>query len=163
MDLAVKTSPRGEAEEKLRDNPVQRSLARQRVMLSRRVNAYYDLMALPHLRSATYGFAVEPSNPNGREMRGSPIYSAYLFMRAIPRTPVDRTVAMAVASPPVLAFANSAVARHPQDHARWFLRESCNEADRIACATARRLLALTNKDVYGRAFTGRVTPNQRRL
>ena len=40
---------------------------------------------------------------------------------------------------PVLAFANSAVARHPQDHARWFLRESSDEADRIACATARMI------------------------
>jgi hypothetical protein len=36
---------------------------------------------------------------------------------------------MAVASPPVLAFANSAVARHPQDHASWFVRESFNEAE----------------------------------
>ena len=45
MDLAVKTSPRGEAEEEIpRDDPVQRSLARQRVMLSRRVKAYYDLI-----------------------------------------------------------------------------------------------------------------------
>jgi hypothetical protein len=46
---------------------------------------------------------------------------------------------MAVPSPSVLAFAESATARHPQDHARWFSRESCNEADRIACATARTI------------------------
>jgi hypothetical protein len=71
-----------------------------------------------------------------REMTGSPICPVHLFMRSIPRTAVDRTLHMAVASPPVLAFANSAVARHPQDHASGFLRESCNEADRIACATA---------------------------
>ena len=45
MDLAVKTSPQGEAEEENpRNDPVQRSLARQRVMLSRRVIAYYDLI-----------------------------------------------------------------------------------------------------------------------
>ena len=44
---------------------------------------------------------------------------------------------MAVASPTVLAFANFAVARHPQDHARWFLRESCNEAGSGSlCGTA---------------------------
>ena len=45
----------------------------------------------------------------------------------------------AVTSPTVIAFANFAVARRPQDHARWFLRESSNEADRIACATARTI------------------------
>ena len=45
----------------------------------------------------------------------------------------------AVTSPTVVAFANFAMARHPQDHARWFLRESRNEADRIACATARTI------------------------
>ncbi len=44
---------------------------------------------------------------------------------------------VAVASPTVLAFANFAVARHPQDHARWFLRESCNEAGSGSlCGTA---------------------------
>jgi len=36
---------------------------------------------------------------------------------------------MAVASPSVLAFANCAVARRPQAHARWFLREASNEAN----------------------------------
>jgi hypothetical protein len=45
----------------------------------------------------------------------------------------------AVASPTVIAFAKFAVARHPQDHARWFSRVSFNEADRIACATARTI------------------------
>ena len=40
--LRSRLSPRGEAEEEIpRDDPVQRSLARQRVMLSRRVIAYY--------------------------------------------------------------------------------------------------------------------------
>ena len=46
---------------------------------------------------------------------------------------------MAVASPTVVAFANFAVARHPQDHARWFLRGSGNEADRFTCVTARTI------------------------
>ena len=47
---------------------------------------------------------------------------------------------LAVASPTVLAFANFAVARHPQStHARWFSRGSCNEADRFTCVTARTI------------------------
>jgi hypothetical protein len=71
---------------------------------------------------------------------------------------------LAVASPTALAFAISAVARHPRDHARWFLRGSCNEADRFACATARTVASPSpTKDVYDRAFAGRVTPNRRRL
>jgi hypothetical protein len=45
----------------------------------------------------------------------------------------------AVASPTVSAFANSVVARRPHAHARRFPRESCNEADRFACATARKV------------------------
>jgi hypothetical protein len=49
---------------------------------------------------------------------------------------------LAVASPTVLAFAISALARHPQQpHARWFLRGPCNEADRFACATARTIVS----------------------
>jgi hypothetical protein len=70
-------------------------------------------------------------------MRGCPISSVHLFMRTFPTTPVDRTVAYGCCSPPVLAFARFAVARHPLDHAGGFLRESCDEADRIACAAAR--------------------------
>jgi hypothetical protein len=53
---------------------------------------------------------------------------------------------MAVASPAVIAFANSFMARHPQDHARWFSRGSCNEADTGSLVLRpARLLALTNK------------------
>ena len=66
--------PQGEVKvEAPPDDPVQRSLARQRVMLSRRVIAYYDLMCASLLHSTTYEFAVESSNPDGWEKRGSPI------------------------------------------------------------------------------------------
>src|SRR5262245_12892678 len=53
---------------------------------------------------------------------------------------------MAVASPTVIAFANSFMARHPLNHARWFSRGSCHEADTSSLALRpARLLALTNK------------------
>ena len=66
---------------------------------------------------------------------------------------------LAVASPTVLAFAILAVARHPQCHASWFARGLCNEADRFACATARTVASPSpTKDVYHRAFAGRVAP-----
>jgi hypothetical protein len=100
MDLTVKTSPWGEAEEENpRGDPVQRSLARQRVIVSRRVNAYYDLIRASAIHSATYGFVVEPSDPCGRDSRGSPLYSEHLFVRAIPRTPVDRQGALGCCFP----------------------------------------------------------------
>jgi len=74
MDLAVKTSPQGEAEEEIpRDNPVQRSLARQRVIVSRRVSAYYDLICASPFEPAAYEFAVDSFIPGGKEERGSPI------------------------------------------------------------------------------------------
>ena len=70
----------------------------------------------------------------------------------------------AVASPTVLAFAISAVARHPHCHASWFTRGLCNGADRFTCATARTVASPSpTKDVYDRAFAGWVTPIQRRL
>ena len=143
MDLAVKTPPQGEAEEEApKDNPVQRSLARHRVMLSRRVIAYYDLMCASHLHSATYGFAVEPSNPVGREARGSTIYNrcvcSYVpFLK--PRW--TGRLHLAVTSPTVIALANSFVARHPHNHAHWFSRGSCNEANRFTCVAARTIVS----------------------
>ena len=74
-------------------NPsIQRPLARQRVMLSRRVIAYYGLIRPSESLPATYGFAAEAAAPKeiglGWESRGSPIYSAGLCSRAASHTPV---------------------------------------------------------------------------
>ncbi len=52
------------------DEPVQRPLARQRVMLSRRVNAYYDLIRNSRPLPATYGF-VDGSLPYGLVWAGT--------------------------------------------------------------------------------------------
>ena len=56
-----------------------------------------------------------PTVSYGLKSRGSPIYSACLFHRAISGTPALRSVAVAVTSPIVLAFAISAEAQqaHP--------------------------------------------------
>ena len=71
---------------------IQRPLARQRVMLSRRVIAYYGLIRDSESLSATYGFAAESAAPKeiglGWGSRGSPIYSAGLCSRAASHTPV---------------------------------------------------------------------------
>ena len=71
---------------------IQRPLARHRVMLSRRVIAYYGLIRDSESLSATYGFAAEAAAPKeiglGWGSRGSPIYSAGLCSRAASLTPV---------------------------------------------------------------------------
>ena len=73
---------------------IQRPLARQRVMLSRRVIAYYGLIRVSESLPATYGFAAESAAPKEIglrwESRGSPIYSAGLCSRAASLTPVSR-------------------------------------------------------------------------
>ena len=71
--------------------PVQRPLARQGVMLSPRVVAYYGLIRTSRGLPSTYGF-VDRSLPLP-VARGSPIYSACPFHRAAPWTPTDRAVA----------------------------------------------------------------------
>ena len=84
---------------------IQRPLARQGVMLSLRVIAYYGLIRPSGSLSATYEFATEAAAPKeigfGGESRGSPIYSAGLCSRAASLTPVSRRVQMTVASSPV--------------------------------------------------------------
>ena len=71
---------------------IQRPLARHRVMLSRRVIAYYGLIRPSESLPATYGFAAGAAAPKeigfGWESRGSPIYSAGLCSRAASLTPV---------------------------------------------------------------------------
>ena len=71
---------------------IQRPLARQRLMLSRRVIAYYGLIRVSESLSATYGFAAESAAPKEIglrwESRGSPIYSVGLGSRAASHTPV---------------------------------------------------------------------------
>ena len=74
-----------------RDRPVQRPLARQRVMLSRRVVAYYGLIRGSGPLRPTCGFRrpVFASRPRPGD---SLLYSACPSVRAVCRTPADRVV-----------------------------------------------------------------------
>ncbi len=71
---------------------IQRPLARHRVMLSRRVIAYYGLIRPSGSLPAAYGFAAGSAAPKEIglrwESRGSPIYSVGLCSRAASLTPV---------------------------------------------------------------------------
>jgi hypothetical protein len=96
---------------------IQRPLARHRVMLSRRVIAYYGLMRPSESLPATYGFAARSAAPKEIglrwESRGSPIYSAGLGSRAASHTPVARRVLETVSSSSVLAFTPMVRVRRP--------------------------------------------------
>ena len=99
------------------DDSVQRPLAHQWVMLSRRVIAYYGLIRASRVLPSTYLFVDGSSYPwdlSGRDARGSPIYSLFLYLRAALRTPVNRMAASGCASPFALAFVASIRTRHPQ-------------------------------------------------
>ena len=71
---------------------IQRPLAHHRVMLFRRVIAYYGLIRPSESLPAAYGFAAEAAAPKEIgfrwESRGSPIYSVGLDPRAASLTPV---------------------------------------------------------------------------
>ena len=74
-----------------RNRPVQRPLARQRVVMSRRVVAYYGLIRGSRSLSSTYDFrqwifALRPRPGD------SLLYSACPSVRAVCRTPADRVV-----------------------------------------------------------------------
>ena len=70
---------------------VQRPLARRRVLLSRRVIAYYGLIRASRALLPTYEFVDRSLLPPAA--RGSPLYSACLYPSCHPWTPADRTSA----------------------------------------------------------------------
>ena len=138
---------------------IQRPLARHRVLLSRRVIAYYGLIRASESLPAAYGFAAGSASPKehglGWESRGSPIYSDGLDSRAASLTPVARRVRMAVASPPVLAFTRLLEVRRPH----WSFR-GCRVHVKLRPAS---WLALRSRTFTFELAPMRVTPNRRRI
>jgi hypothetical protein len=96
------------------NHPVQRSLAPQRVMLSRRIIAYYDLIRASRSLPPVYGLS-SGSLPYG--LVGWLVFSH----RAIFRTPAARRLHTVVASSPSLAFPVSAEGRRSRLHAGRFI------------------------------------------
>jgi len=90
-----------------------------------------------------------------RGMRGSPIYSSFLFQRAVSRTPADRKGSYDYSSPRSLqAFPIFALGRHPHRPHRRFSGGQCHEAAEFTlCYGPMDCLPFTDKDLYYRAFT----------
>ena len=132
-------------------------MARQRVMLSRRVIAYYGLIRDSEFLPAAYGFAAEAAAPKeiglGWESRGSPIYSVGLCSRAASLTPVPRRVQMTVASSSVLAFTSELRVRR----SHWLFEAAEFTPSLLrAYVTARELASPPFEDVYFRASANQV-------
>jgi hypothetical protein len=128
------------------DNPVQRPLAPQRVMLSPRLVAYYGLIRNSQPLPSTYDL-YDGSLPYGLVWAGIERLPNLLHMSLssvpsyVPRR--AKRLHSTVPSPSVLAFATFAQARHPQSHTRRFSHRSCNEAARFAlCYGPEESLAL---------------------
>jgi hypothetical protein len=109
-------------------NPVQRPLARRRVMLSLRVNAYYGLIRNSQPLPSTYGL-YDGSLSYGLVWTGIERLPNLLRVSfsSVPPSGPRRTKRLqsTVASSLILAFAPSAWARHPQ------FRHAGSEADRV--------------------------------
>ena len=136
-----------------RDRPVQRPLARQRVVLSRRVIAYYGLIRGSRFLSSTYGFRrwVFALRPKAGD---SLLYSACPSARAVCRTPADRVVNAASNAtrgslrPSVKGSASAMV------HAKVGSRVACLTRLHSSLYAAARTVAspAPTQDVYFRAF-----------
>ena len=129
-----------------KNNPVQRPLALQRVMLSPQVIAYYGLIRNSRPLPPIY-LLYDGSLPYGHVWAGIERLPNLLRMSlsTVPPSGPRRAERLptTVPSPPVLAFAISARARHPQPHARRFSRGQRNEASKFTlCYGPVELLAL---------------------
>ncbi len=90
------------------DNPVQRSLAHRRVMLSRQVIAYYDLICASRRHPAAY--FLRPRDTTRSERVPNLLCAPFPSCR--PQHPGRPDDCMAVSTSSVSAFAQSAWARH---------------------------------------------------
>jgi hypothetical protein len=136
-----------------RNRPVQRPLARQRVVLSRRVVAYYGLIRGSRSLPSTYDFRqwVFALRPRPGD---SLLYSACPSVRAVCRTPADRVVSAASSAtrgslrPSVRGSASAMV------HAKVGSRVACLTRLHSSLYAAARTVAgpAPTQDVYFRAF-----------
>ena len=133
------------------DNPVQRPLALLRVMLSRRIIAYYGLIRASRLHPPAY-FLRPGGQLGGRE---GPQFTLCVFS-SVPSSVPRRTWRLhsTVPSPSTIAFAISAVARRPLIHARWFTRGCVTRLQSSLYATARRMA----RPSPARTFTLELSP-----
>ena len=123
--------PSVEASGRPRRPPVQRSLARRRVMLSRQVTAYYDLIrgsaALPPISFSLYGGSLPAAKP-----QRFPAFLCVSFRPCRLPYPAGRRGFATVPIPSALAFAQHRQARHPAHPRNRFTRGTSFGAAKFA-------------------------------
>jgi hypothetical protein len=132
---------------------VQRPLARQQVLLSRRVAAYYGLISASHHLPATYVF-VDGSLLRADNERVPNLLrvSVLVVPPSAPRRP--ERLHSAVASPLTLAFVLFARTRHPHVRAFRFWRGCVTRLQSSLHAAARRIASLAP----AKTFTFELSP-----
>jgi len=144
-----------------RTPPVQRPLARQRVVVSHRVIAYYGRIRVSQELPPIYVFIQRifpfQSYP-GLSLRGSPIYSAHLSLRAVFYTPLDQEGALDRFFPSrvdLRQFRN--VSASKISHAIRFDVGAFTRLQSSLHVTARQVCwPCIGQDFYARAFTSSV-------
>jgi hypothetical protein len=149
------------------NTPVQRSLAPQRVLLSRQIPAYYDLIRASRSHRTIYGLFIRPS-PDGLVWAGTEkvphlsclsVTTCRLLYPGSWMTALGCCFITHAGLPPKGRESASAISRIPA-----LTREPFNEAVKFASAAARCLASLaTGQGVYVRAFISWVTPLKRRI
>jgi hypothetical protein len=144
-----------------RTPPVQRPLARQRVVVSRRVVAYYGRIRVSRALSADlciHATDLPPSVCSRVVPRGSPIYSACLSLRAVFHTPLDRESALDRFFPSrngLHQFRNVSASKIPRNPIR---RGALTRLQSSLHVTARQVCSpCIGQDFYARACTPFVT------
>ena len=149
------------------NTPVQRSLAPQRVLLSRQIPAYYDLIRASRLHLTVYGLFIRPS-PDGLVWDGTekfPNLSCLSVTACHLLYPGSWMIALGCcflthAGLPLEGIGSASAWPTPSGLSRGLL----NEAVKFAIATARSMASLaTGPGVYVRAFISWVTPLKRRI
>ena len=150
-----------------RTPPVQRPLARQRVVLSHRVIAYYGrIRASPGFRRLICFHTADPSPSvfSGVALRGSPIYSACLSLRAVFHTPLDRKGAFDRFFPSRIGlrqFCNGSASKlSTQSDTTWWLHEA---AKFTSCYGPADLLALHRSGLLLSSFRSLCRHRKRRV
>jgi hypothetical protein len=139
------------------NDPVQRPLARRRVMLSRRVAAYYGLIRRSRTLRSIYGLirtVLARRSCLGwlRELPQFTLRDCPCVPPSVPRW--TGRLPVVVASPPVLAFAQLAQARRPRPAHAGSRAESVTRLQSSLHAAARRLVSPSPT----RAFTFELSP-----
>ena len=146
------------------DDSVQRPLARQRVVLSRHVIAYYGLIRAsrsPPPDLCLRGWLVQPRGLPWAENERFPNLLLVSLPSCRPPYPGGPDGCLWLCFPIRSGLRHFVVARHPHAHTRRFWRGSCNEAAKFAlCYGPKACSPFTDKDFYAQAFTGvdRSTP-----